>query len=177
MLRAVRYEGRLSFRLEEETERLLRRDLAYLDAISGARLWAEIVAMFYEEQAAGVAGALQELGILTSIHPCLRFDETGEAALARAQEERPAPWDEVCLCLLCLRCREEDVGLAGAAAGAAPAIRARAERLRPIARAAAVAGHRRRVAERADGDAGAVHAASVWALALSTRGRGRRGES
>jgi len=109
MLRAVRYEARLRFRLEEETERLLRRDVAYLDAISGARLRAELVAMCFEKDLGKMLARCQELGILGSIHPCLRFDESGAAALERAREERSAPWDEVCLCLLCQHCDEGDV--------------------------------------------------------------------
>ena len=110
MLRAVRYEGRLSFQIESETEGLLRRDLSYLDAISGARLREEIVAIFYEERPEELLARCQELGILASIHPCLQFDEASRQALLRAREERPVPWDEVCLCLLCRHCDENDVG-------------------------------------------------------------------
>jgi len=109
MLRAVRYEARLGFRLEEETERLLRRDLAYLDTISGARLRTELGAMFFEERTREMLARCQELGILKALHPCLRFDEAAGSALLRAREERPAPWDEVCLCLLCWHCDERDV--------------------------------------------------------------------
>ncbi len=109
MLRAVRYEARLAFRLEEETERLLRRDLAYLDTVSGARLWAELTAIFYEDCLKQALARAQEMGILAAIHSCLRLDKAGEAAFARAVEERPAPWDEVCLCLVCWHCEERDV--------------------------------------------------------------------
>ncbi|HUS83377.1 MAG TPA: hypothetical protein VM013_09015, partial [Dehalococcoidia bacterium] len=109
MLRAVRYEGRLSFRLEDETAGLLQRDLPYLDTISGARLRSEIVAIFYEERPEEVLRRCQELGILKALHPCLGLDENGEGALLRAKEERPAPWDEVALCLLCRQCGEADV--------------------------------------------------------------------
>jgi tRNA nucleotidyltransferase (CCA-adding enzyme) len=109
MLRAVRYEVRLGFRLQEETERLLRRDLSYLETISGARLRAELVAMFFEERTRDMFARCHELGILQVLHPCLRFDKTAESALTRAREERAAPWDEVCLCLLCWHCDEQDV--------------------------------------------------------------------
>ena len=109
MLRAVRYEVRLGFRLEEKTERLLRRDLAYLDTISGARLRAELVAIFFEERSTEMLARCQELGIPISIHPCLRLDDASAAALLRARDERPVPWDEVCLCLLCWHCDERDV--------------------------------------------------------------------
>ncbi|MCJ7491343.1 MAG: hypothetical protein MUP15_04215 [Dehalococcoidia bacterium] len=109
MLRAVRYEVRLGFRLEDETDRLLCRDLSYLETISGARLRAEIVAMFFEERTSETLARCEELNILGALHRCLRFDKTAESALARAQEERPAPWDEVCLCLLCWHCDERDI--------------------------------------------------------------------
>jgi tRNA nucleotidyltransferase (CCA-adding enzyme) len=109
ILRAVRYEARLAFRLEDATEGLLRRDLAYLDTITGARLWAELTAIFYEDRLKQALARAQEMGILPAIYPCLRLDNAGEAALARAMEERPAPWDEVCLCLLCRHCDAPDV--------------------------------------------------------------------
>jgi tRNA nucleotidyltransferase (CCA-adding enzyme) len=109
MLRAVRYEVRLAFCLEEKTERLLRRDLAYLDTISGARLRAELIAMFFEEKTREMLVRCQQLGVLAALHPCLRFDEAANAALLRAGDERPAPWDEFCLCLLCWHCAEGDV--------------------------------------------------------------------
>jgi len=109
MLRAVRYEVRLGFRLEEETERLLARDLSCLDTISGARLRAELVSIFFEERTREMLARCEELGIVGALHRCLRFDKTTESALARAQGERPAPWDEVCLCLLGWDCDEQDV--------------------------------------------------------------------
>ncbi len=109
MLRGVRYEARLNFRLEEETEQLLRRDLPYLDTISGARLRAELLSMFFEHDTGRMLRRCQELGILSAVHPCLRFDEEAKVALTRAQQERPAPWDEVCLCLLCWHCDEGHV--------------------------------------------------------------------
>ena len=109
MLRAVRYEARLAFRLENASEGLLRRDLLYLDTISGARLWAELTAIFYEDCLKQALARAQEMGILAAIHPCLRLDAAGEAAFAQAVEERPAPWDEVCLCLLGWHCEERKV--------------------------------------------------------------------
>ncbi len=109
MLRGVRYEARLDFRLEEETERLLRRDLLYLDTMSGARLRAELAAIFFEGRTRQMLSRCQELGILPALHPCLTFDGNADAALARAEDQRPAPWDEVCLCLLTWSCDKGDV--------------------------------------------------------------------
>src|SRR3972149_4491725 len=61
MLRGVRYAGRFGFRLEGETERLLRRDLAHLDAISGGRLRRELGHILREgepERALALGGEL-----------------------------------------------------------------------------------------------------------------------
>jgi len=109
MLRAIRYEVRLSFRLEAETTRLLERDLAYLDTISGTRLLRELVGLFYEERPHAQLARCRELGLLPRLYPCLQLDKEGHAALLRAEEERPAPWDEVCLCILCRRCEASQI--------------------------------------------------------------------
>ncbi|MGD0765279.1 MAG: hypothetical protein ABR978_03120 [Dehalococcoidia bacterium] len=109
MLRAVRYEGRLGFRIERRTAGLLRRDLSYLATISGARVRRELFAMFDEERPRDLLRRSQELGLLAALHPCLRLDEEGEAAFIRGEVESPAPWDELCLCLLCWGASEGDV--------------------------------------------------------------------
>jgi tRNA nucleotidyltransferase (CCA-adding enzyme) len=67
MLRAVRYAGRLGFRLEQGTERLLRRDLSYLAPISGARLRREFERIAVEERVAEIAELAGELGILQEL--------------------------------------------------------------------------------------------------------------
>lgn len=103
MLRAVRYEKRLLFLLEEETERSLRRDLPYLDTISGARIREELLAIFYEERVEEALRRSEALGLLATVHPLLRCDERTAGALGRAREERVAPWDEFCFCLLAWR--------------------------------------------------------------------------
>jgi len=109
MLRAVRYEGRLSFRLEDGTARLLEQDRRYLDTISGARLRRELLAMLYEESPHLLLARCQELGLLAALHPSLDLDQRSAEALLRASSERPAPWDEVCLCLLTWRSEEREV--------------------------------------------------------------------
>jgi len=109
MLRAVRYEGRLSFRLEDATSRLLERDRRYLDTISGARLRRELLAMLYEESPHLLLARCQELGLLAALHPSLEIDQRSVEALLHAPDGRPAPWDEVCLCLLSWRSAEREV--------------------------------------------------------------------
>lgn len=73
ILRAVRYMGRLDFRLEVETERLLRRDLRRLDDISGDRIRHELDRMLVEPKAPVVLQAAQELRVLVAVHPALKI--------------------------------------------------------------------------------------------------------
>ena len=72
ILRAVRYEQRLNFRLDEETERLLRRDLSCLDTISPDRLRHEVERILAEETPAKPLLRASELGVLAAVHPSLR---------------------------------------------------------------------------------------------------------
>ena len=67
ILRAVRYERRLGFRLEVDTETLLRRDLGMLDTIGGDRLRRELDLIFHEEQARPMLLRVTDLGVLTAL--------------------------------------------------------------------------------------------------------------
>jgi len=83
ILRAVRYEQRLNFRLEEETHRLLLEAVegGMLDTVSGDRLRRELELMFGEEHPHRPLSRCGELGILRAIHPPLE-DGAGARALA-----------------------------------------------------------------------------------------------
>ncbi|MBM4444635.1 MAG: CCA tRNA nucleotidyltransferase [Chloroflexi bacterium] len=74
MLRAVRYEQRFSFRLEESTEALLRRDLPMLATISGDRLRHELELILKEDRPEDVLERAQALGLLERVHPSLKAD-------------------------------------------------------------------------------------------------------
>lgn len=74
ILRALRYEQRLGFQLEPETERLLRRDREMLHTISGDRLRQELELILKEEYPEKVLRRAEELGVLPQIHPALRGD-------------------------------------------------------------------------------------------------------
>jgi tRNA nucleotidyltransferase (CCA-adding enzyme) len=69
MFRALRYEQRLGFRLEQSTEARLRQDVALLDTISADRIRHELELIFKEERpelALRRAGELGLLGVLLS---------------------------------------------------------------------------------------------------------------
>ena len=100
ILRGLRYEGRLGFRLEPATQRLLCRDLSYLDTISGARLRRELLAILAEDCPERILGRAQALGVLLALHPVLSFDRRRAAAFATARRRPLAPLPEVYLCLL-----------------------------------------------------------------------------
>ncbi|MDM7998727.1 MAG: CCA tRNA nucleotidyltransferase [Dehalococcoidia bacterium] len=71
MLRAVRYEQRFGFRLEPDTEKLLRRDVGMLRSISGDRIRHELEMMLGEEQPEKALKRAGELGLLAEVHPAL----------------------------------------------------------------------------------------------------------
>ncbi|MBM2831182.1 MAG: hypothetical protein HW414_234 [Dehalococcoidia bacterium] len=72
ILRAIRYEQRLGFRMETGTARLLRRDLKMLDTISGDRLRHEIELVLGEERPERILRRGAELGVLQQLHPSLK---------------------------------------------------------------------------------------------------------
>ncbi len=72
IMRAIRYEQRLGFRLESDTARLLRRHRKMLDTISGDRLRREIELILREERPEQVLHRMAELGVLQQIHPSLK---------------------------------------------------------------------------------------------------------
>jgi tRNA nucleotidyltransferase (CCA-adding enzyme) len=71
ILRAIRYEQRLGFRLEDDTETLLSRDLAMLDTISGDRLRKELHLLLKEVHCANILLRAEQLGVMAAIHPSL----------------------------------------------------------------------------------------------------------
>jgi tRNA nucleotidyltransferase (CCA-adding enzyme) len=86
LLRAVRYESRLGFRMDPETERLAREAVA-VDApasVSGGRIRDELLDLLEESPARGVA-RMADLGLDRALSPALgdaRPDEVGRAAQA-----------------------------------------------------------------------------------------------
>ena len=75
MLRAVRYEQRLGFRLENGTERSLRENIPMLDTISGSRLRRELELILNETYPERMLQRTQGLGILRQFAPCITIDE------------------------------------------------------------------------------------------------------
>ena len=89
IVRAARYAGRYAFRLDDDTARLLTRDLRHLDAISGDRVRHELEKIFDEPRAAAILRLLRDWAVLRAIHSSLRADDATLALideLASAQD-------------------------------------------------------------------------------------------
>ena len=109
ILRAVRYETRFSFSIEEKTLALLKRDLACLDTISGARVRHELLRLLAEDRPEKGLLRCQELGVLAAIHRALRFDDELATAFRRARRAgRASPQPELYLSLLGTRLSPAD---------------------------------------------------------------------
>jgi tRNA nucleotidyltransferase (CCA-adding enzyme) len=91
ILRALRYEQRLGFQLETTTERLLRRDLAMLDTISGDRIRHELDLILKEEYPEGILRRAGNLGVLSQIYPLLRSNGWLEEKFRQARSSAHPP--------------------------------------------------------------------------------------
>jgi tRNA nucleotidyltransferase (CCA-adding enzyme) len=74
MLRAVRFEQRFDFRIEERTLQLLKEALQLIDRVSGDRIRHELDHIFHEDQPAKMLARLDELHLLSAIHRDLKWD-------------------------------------------------------------------------------------------------------
>lgn len=75
MFRAVRYEQRFGFRLEPETETLLRSNTSGLHLVSGDRIKHELELIMKEEAPEEVLQRADDVGLLKEVHPGLKADE------------------------------------------------------------------------------------------------------
>ena len=71
IFRAVRYESRLGFRMDEETARLAREGVAGIRLLSGARMREEVVALLSEDEAEQSLDRLAQLAVAPRLEPGL----------------------------------------------------------------------------------------------------------
>jgi tRNA nucleotidyltransferase (CCA-adding enzyme) len=90
IFRAIRYEARYGFRLEEHSARLARAciEMGLVGDLSSARLRDELIALLDDPGAVGGILRLGELGADRAIHPHLRADAEAAALFAKALELR-----------------------------------------------------------------------------------------
>jgi tRNA nucleotidyltransferase (CCA-adding enzyme) len=91
MLRAVRLEQRLGFRIEDRTEELIKNALEMIDRVSGERIQHELIFILQEKEPELSLFRLQELGILQQVHPALYCDEWLSAKYRLARQHASAP--------------------------------------------------------------------------------------
>lgn len=84
ILRAVRYEARLDFRMDRETEDLARDAVAIgaMRTLSGARLRDALLLLLAEVDAPSALRRLHDLGVDRALDPALEFDPTLAASAA-----------------------------------------------------------------------------------------------
>jgi tRNA nucleotidyltransferase (CCA-adding enzyme) len=90
IFRAIRYESRLGFRMNEHTQRLARGciEMGLVGDLSSARLRDELIALLEEEHVADSIMRLAELGADRAIHPHLTADEEAVRLLGRLKQLR-----------------------------------------------------------------------------------------
>ncbi|MCC7452439.1 MAG: CBS domain-containing protein, partial [Anaerolineae bacterium] len=87
MLRAARFEQRLDFQIEPNTEALFADALPYIQRVSGDRLRHEIDLILQEAEPEKALRRLHSLGVLQAIYPDLTFDEWLALAFMAARWE------------------------------------------------------------------------------------------
>ena len=109
ILRALRYEQRLGFKLETETAELLRRDAVMLNTISGDRLRHELELILKEDYPERILRRAEELRVLNKLHPSLKGDGwLGQKFVqVRQMTKRTSP-SPLYLCLLIYKLTEEE---------------------------------------------------------------------
>jgi tRNA nucleotidyltransferase (CCA-adding enzyme) len=90
MLRAVRFEQRFGFKIEDRTLELIEEALPLLERVSGDRIRHELDRILEENQASSMLTRLDQLNLLTAIQPYLDWDDwisTGVQSLAELDPE------------------------------------------------------------------------------------------
>lgn len=75
MLRAVRFEQRFGFQIEERTLELLKEAASLIGRVSGDRIRHELDHILDEDEAAQMLKRLNDLALLSAIHPDLVWDQ------------------------------------------------------------------------------------------------------
>jgi tRNA nucleotidyltransferase (CCA-adding enzyme) len=111
ILRGIRYEQRLKFSLEKETEKTLRRDISMLDTISHDRLRHELYHILMKEpEPERVFARAEQLGVLSKLHHQLKGNGwlSQKFAKTRTTFRRISP-PTIYFCLLVYSFKESEV--------------------------------------------------------------------
>lgn len=93
MMRAVRFEQRFGFEIEERTLQLIEEACPLVRQVSGDRLRHEFNLIFSEERVLEMLARLQELNLLSAIHPALEWQpEIGPLLIQALHGEFESGW-------------------------------------------------------------------------------------
>jgi tRNA nucleotidyltransferase (CCA-adding enzyme) len=96
MLRAVRFEQRFDFHIENRTQQLMDEARPLLEKLSSERIHHELDLMLDEPRAVAMLARLEDLGLLRAIHPDLPWDPAIQTRLAEGLEvEVPAEFGPI----------------------------------------------------------------------------------
>lgn len=111
MLRALRYEQRLGFRLEGHTEELLHQAITVMDNVTGERLRHELELILNEDHPERILSRADELGVLARLHPSLQGNGwlTRKFDQARQASGSTKPRPDLYLLLLAYRLTQEEI--------------------------------------------------------------------
>jgi tRNA nucleotidyltransferase (CCA-adding enzyme) len=94
LLRAVRFEQRFEFEIEERTLALMIESLPLLDEMTGIRLLHELELILLEDRSGWMFNRLEEIGILHAIHPDLQWNDHVKTRINQLDSlEDPTPWE------------------------------------------------------------------------------------
>ncbi len=94
ILRAIRLEQRLGFRIEPRTQELIDHAVGLLARVSGERIRHELFSLFQEPEPEAGLLRMEELGVLRHIHPGLRCDGWVQRKFRTLREVWPRWHDE-----------------------------------------------------------------------------------
>ncbi len=93
LMRAVRFEQRFGFEIEERTRQLMTEARPLVKQVSGDRLRHEINLILLEQHPQPMLTRLDELGLLVALHPALNWPASLNEVLEKVlHEEFPAAW-------------------------------------------------------------------------------------
>jgi tRNA nucleotidyltransferase (CCA-adding enzyme) len=94
ILRAVRFEQRFDYQIEDRTLELLVAALPLLDRVSGDRIRHELNIIIQEPKGIQMLSRLADLGTLTAIHEAIEWNDKVKARLELAVKSKPEPeWE------------------------------------------------------------------------------------
>jgi tRNA nucleotidyltransferase (CCA-adding enzyme) len=91
MLRAVRFEQRFGFRIEDRTLELIEEAISLLERVSGDRIRHELDHILEENLSSNMLARLNELNLLAAIQPCLDWDEWLSTKIHSLAKTEPDP--------------------------------------------------------------------------------------